>query len=208
MVLFERKIIMRSSTNTILAVSKEDFEKWGCPCCGYRSGLTTYTSVKTSSWYCGECNNECCILDDVKKSDFFIGDMCPSVQKHPRYGTPKRGRIDTRPSDGSEFFEANDIFTVSDSELMCFACKEKHAQHVLTGFARCKEAGIRITQLFSSGSALLRCEEKQPDRVEIEIGVCDQHKVKLEKLFQSICRQDYSIEEWVINKSKVIEATS
>lgn len=102
------------------------------------------------------------------------------LQPHPRRGIPKHGRPDKKPDGGGEFFRSRGIGL--DLTPGCFVCGgEKVLRNNIAAFVQCKKSGKRVVALFSQG-AWLDYRRHEPDRVQVKIGACVEHRPNLEKL--------------------------
>jgi len=167
------------------AYAVSEMQKWGCPSCGFRSGTTPMSQGGAAHWRCGDadCGKGCVILnDDLER----IPDSWLSVQgvrtKHPREGTPARGRPDKRPEEGGDYFRPRQIG--KDMVPSCFVCgadRKDTYSHNVAAFVQCKEAGERLVELFK-GRARLDYRDFEPDRIQLKIGTCQDHLPELEEL--------------------------
>ncbi len=149
------------------------------------------------SWTCGECGRGCFVLAvGIGVSPFGIGmrdgtTVYPEVQEHPRKGIPKRGRQDKQPDGGGEFFGARGIGM--DKTPGCFVCggkrtlepgrKYKMSLHTnIAGFAQCKDAGVRIVEMFKGKGCWMDYRDFEPDYIQVKIGACKEHLDNLRKL--------------------------
>ena len=79
----------------VVAVSRREFDLWGCPYCSCSHGDISISLNSSSVWRCKGCGKKCCVLDGVSASPFgfFKGDSnklyYPEVRQHPRCGNPK-----------------------------------------------------------------------------------------------------------------------
>ena len=179
-----------------IAVLGSEMEQWGCPRCGYRSGHSTLSVGSCATWHCDECHYDCILLaEGLTMSTIGVGTgikddfVYPELQEHPRKGTQKHGRPDTRPEEGGEYFHSRGIGM--DSGLRCFVCMSKPTQHFLdniAAFVTTGDAGQRIVAMFDSfrGGARLDFRESSPDHVQVKIGACPRHRPNLENL-QTAC---------------------
>ncbi|OGZ29899.1 MAG: hypothetical protein A2562_02160 [Candidatus Nealsonbacteria bacterium RIFOXYD1_FULL_39_11] len=166
---------------TIIAVSVNELNKFGCPHCGYRSGAMPVSGGGSGVWQCGECGKTCCVLaEGVVKSTIGFNGEYPELQSHPRRGTPAHGRPDNKPDSGGEFFRSRGIGL---DDCSCFVCGTKgHPMlHNIAAFVQCKEAGERVVTMIGQG-AVLDYREYEPDRVQVKVGACDAHYANLEEL--------------------------
>lgn len=187
---------------SVIAVSFKDFEKYGCPYCGYRSGSNSLSGRGAATFECGECRNTSIMLGEgVEMSPFGIGDppVYPKLQKHPREGTPSHGNADTKPEIGGEFFRSRGIGL--DITPGCFVCGgDQTMYNNIAAYVNTKEAGERILVFFKSG-AWLDYRPQSPDYVQVKIGACDKHKDKLKKL-NALCNDGIITEEKVADAQK------
>lgn len=190
---------MANKDTSVIAVSASEHEKFGCPYCGYRSGSTPIHGGGTYAWVCGECKKTSCVLaDGVAKSRIGFGDVYPELQPHPRQGTPKHGRPDTRPDGGGEFFRSRGLGL--DRTPGCFVCGGEEAlRNNIAAFVQCKDAGERVVRMFLRG-ARLDYRERSPDRVQVKLGACNAHKANLEKLHALVTK------DGVITSERIVEA--
>ena len=176
---------MTTEAYTRVAVSIAELIQFGCPYCGFRSGSQSLSAGGAVVWSCGECGKECCGLSaDLTKSPIGFGEInnpfYPELQDHPRRGIPSHGRLDKRPEEGGELFSSRGFGL--DMTPGCFVCGGGDGIHNnIAAFVQCKEAGERVVAMFNQG-ARLDYREQEPDRVQVKIGVCEQHLPKLEKL--------------------------
>mgnify|MGYP003419590450 CR=1 FL=1 len=186
----------------IIAVSFEEHALYGCPYCGYRSGLAGLRQGNCVIWDCAACNNTCVLLGGgLKKSIIGLGEktVYPELQEHPRKGIPAHGNEDNSPEMGGEFFSVRGIGT--DMTPGCFICGgDSNFRNNIAAFVKTREAGARVVSMFETG-ARLDYRENEPDRVQVKIGACDEHKPNLEKLLL-LCRGD-----GIITTAKIAEAT-
>lgn len=186
-----------------IAISGEEAKQYGCPYCGYRSGSPPISDRGTSVVFCGECDRSFAVLaSGVTKSTIGFGDEYPELQPHPRKGTPAHGKSDKKPEGGGEFFHSRGIGL---DWVPCFVCgtedrdgKGHNALNNIAAFVQCKAAGERVVDMFAQGARLVY-REREPDRVQVKIGACDQHKPNLERL-DTLC------EDSVITSEKVTSA--
>jgi len=166
---------------TIVAISAADLQKFGCPYCGYRSGYSPISGHGAAAWDCGECGRTCCILGEGNtKSSIGFGSFYPELQDHPRHGIPKRGRADKQPDCGGEFFRSRGIGL--DITPGCFVCGgDKRLLNNIAAFVQCKEAGVRVVNMFQQG-ARLDYRDFEPDRVQVKVGACNAHLPNLRRL--------------------------
>jgi|GEM_PF-2576783 len=80
---------------SVIAVSKQDFEKFGCTECGEHQGFDSPISYApghhgpNGEWICklhtcAACKSRTIILNGIDRSIVLVGDNYPTVQKHPR----------------------------------------------------------------------------------------------------------------------------
>jgi hypothetical protein len=189
----------------IIAVSASEFNEFGCPHCGYRSCYSHVSSGGASLASC-ECGKSFIVLaDGVRRSSIGIGNgneetVYPELQSHPRKGIPKHGAPDKRPRGEGEFFYSRGIGT--DHTPGCFVCGGKDKMHHnIAAFVKCKEAGERVVAMFSKG-ARLDYREHEPDRVQVKIGSCNNHRSNLEKL--AAATKDEIITQEKVNASMAL----
>jgi hypothetical protein len=105
---------------------------------------------------------------------------------HPREGIAPHGRADKRPEGGGEYFRPRGI---GKDYVDCFVCTESHKHHELNAniaaFVQCKESGERIVAMFERG-AWLDYREREPDRIQVKVGACDEHRACLEALARAV----------------------
>ncbi len=130
-----------------IAISQSDFNRFGCPKCGYlipevfESWIPSTTMPST----CCECGAKFIILANgvnessigVKRygeTDFYY----PQLSAHPRDGIPKHGKPDNPPSNGEYFASALSIAILDNnvSRVNIFGC------------ISCIPAGVRIVNMF------------------------------------------------------------
>lgn len=183
----------------VIAVSESDHKQFGCPTCGYRSGHSHVSFSGAMTWRCGECDTTCVVLaEGVDVSPIGFGQDHPELQTHPREGIPSHGRPDERPKSGGEFCEPRPVGM--DRTPGCFICGgDDDLHHNFAGFVRCKESGERVVTMFEHG-VRLDYREHEPDRVQVKIGACREHKPNLEHLQQAV-RTDGIITEKRIAKA-------
>lgn len=82
----------------MIGISKHDFERYGCPCCGYYQPDIKIKTFSHTTIRCNECKNEYAVLADgfsravighaTKKKDShgMTEFEFPYLQKHPREG--------------------------------------------------------------------------------------------------------------------------
>lgn len=184
----------------IIAVTDTERNKWGCPYCGYRSGNMSISGNGCGYWRCGECGKSCCLLaEGVTRATISTAGVYPELQEHPRKGTPARGRPDTRPEGGGEFFGSRGIGL--DVINKCFVCgtglKDLYSPNI-AAFVQHKDAGDRIVAMFG-GRARLDYRENYPDRIQLKVGTCKLHKPHLEAL-------DNLVADGVLTADKIKEA--
>jgi hypothetical protein len=165
------------------AYSVSDMQKWGCPACGYRSGTTPMSMGGAATWTCGDCSAGCIILNDgLKETPASWLNPTGVLTRHPREGTEAHGSPDKRPPEGGEFLHARPIG--KDWVPACFVCgKPLELAPNIAAFVQCKEAGERVVKLFE-GRARLDYREYEPDRIQVKIGVCEDHGDQLEELYK------------------------
>jgi hypothetical protein len=77
-----------------IAVALAEFERYGCPSCGYLLGYAPISGGGSSVWSCGSCGKGCIILEDGQaRSSIGVGSnggetVYPELQPHPRRGMP------------------------------------------------------------------------------------------------------------------------
>ncbi len=177
---------MKEVPSSHIAVSAKEMNEFGCPYCGYRSGISPISDGRTTVWQCGECGKACLALaDGVTQSTIGRGGrdretIYPKLQDHPRRGTPSHGSPDVRPESGGEFFRSRGFGL--DFTPGCFICGGAEGMHHnISAFVRCREAGERIVSMFASG-AFLDFRKHEPDYVQVKVGACKDHKHRLEEL--------------------------
>ena len=184
--------VKEKEVDTPIAVSVEEMKKFGCPYCGYRSGTTSISGGGTAVWRCGECGRGCAVLaKGVAKSTVGFGDFYPELQDHPRRGIPSHGRPDEKPEGGGEFFCSRGIGL--DNTPGCFVCGGGTGLYNnIAAFVQCKAAGERVVAMFKKG-ARLDYRDYEPDRVQVKVGACDNHKENLGVLSQLTSEGEKSI---------------
>lgn len=163
-------------------VNQLDVEKWGCPHCGYRSFAIPISGGGVGMCRCGDCGNGFVMLheDLTEIPEMYIELKGQKVQKHPREGTPKHGRSDTKPEGGGEFFNPRGIG--SDNTPGCFVCGGRTGLYSnIAAYVRCKDAGERVVAMFGQG-ARLDYREHEPDYVQVKLGACSDHLSNLRAL--------------------------
>ncbi len=186
--------------NSVIAISVIEFNKFGCPYCGFRSGFTPTSYGGAAVWQCGECGKTCCVLGEgiVKSSIGFGGNFYPKLQAHPRHGIPSHGRPDKKPENGGEFFHSRGIGY--DTTPGCFVCGgNKGLYHNIAAFVQCKEAGERVVAMISRGT-YLDYRDFEPDRVQVKVGACKIHLSNLQKL-HDLTKKDGIITTDIIQKT-------
>ncbi len=181
-----KAVVPESNSTELIAVAASEIKLHGCPHCGFRSFYAHISGGGAASCTCGECGKGFFILaDGVEQSTIGVGSkdsetIYPKLQPHPRRGTPSHGTPDTQPEGGGEFFRSRGIGL--DNTPGCFICgRGPGLHHNIAAFVQCKQSGERIVGMFQSG-ARLDYREHSPDRVQVKIGACDQHKQNLELL--------------------------
>ena len=196
----------------VIAVSAVEISKFGCPHCGYRSGFTLMSGNGAAVWKCGgeECNRTSVILaEGITRSPIGVGGLYPELQPHPRRGIPAHGTPDRQPMGGGEFFNSRGIG--SEWKLSCFCCgaQDKDPQkssgllNNIAAFVQGKASGERVVKMFDTqgGGAKLDYREREPDRVQVKIGACNEHLPNLKKL-------DSLVSDNIIVESKIEQAKS
>jgi hypothetical protein len=184
--------------NDFIAISMSEFTQFGCPYCGYRSGYMPMSGGGTAISVCGECRFSCCVLTDgLNKSTIGLGgDLYPSLQPHPRYGTPSHGREDTKPQEGEHFWSRG---IGSDYTPGCFVCGGPTGLYNnISAFVQCREAGQRIVTMFPTG-VRMDYRDYEPDRIQVKIGACENHLDNL-KILHDGCVDN------IINEEKIFRA--
>jgi hypothetical protein len=170
----------------MFVVSISDLNAWGCPSCGYRSGMMPVKQGGAGSWVCGECHVACIALADDLDSVPVSWTNVPNRERvpHPRAGKPAHGNPDRRPDGGGEFFWSRGIGT--DVTPCCFvaSCAGWPRKNI-AAFVQCKASGERVVAMFG-GRARLDFRESEPDRVQVKVGVCDAHASTLALLDRAI----------------------
>jgi len=179
---------------TPIAVRDRELAKWGCPHCGYRSGTTPISGRYTAIWRCGDCHKQTAALGaDITVSAIACAGVYPTLQEHPRKGTPSHGRPDCRPAQG-DYFSPRGIG--NDQTPGCFICGgPEKVYNNISGFVRHKDAGQRVVDLFKQG-AWMDLRKREPDRIQVKIGACDVHKGNLVHL-ESLTRNGVILAEHV-----------
>lgn len=70
----------------VIAISLTDFERFGCPYCGFRSPASSMSVGDTAVCECGknECGKTFCVLaDGVARSSIVVRDSIPELRSHP-----------------------------------------------------------------------------------------------------------------------------
>lgn len=78
----------------------------------------------------------------------------------------------------------------SDSVPACFVCGETSGSGCMdniAAFVASKEEGERIVAWFR-GRARLDYREYEPNRIQVKVGVCKEHREQLEQLFKVTCQ--------------------
>lgn len=177
----------------VIAISFKSFELYGCPYCGYRSGYTPVFGGGSTVFECGECRATSVLLaDNLSVSSIGLCNTTtpgnptqyPKLQEHPRKGIASHGNADPKPKNGGEFFRSRGIGL--DQTPGCFVCGGNETLHAnISGFVNTKEAGERVVAMFDKGARLdFRLHE--PDRIQVKIGACNNHRKNLEKLDELI----------------------
>lgn len=116
---------------------------------------------------------------------------------HPRKGIPAHGAADRRPDCG-EYFSSRGLGM--DGRLECFVCGGAPLMRDnIAAFVACRAAGERVVELFG-GKARLDYRDFEPDRVQVKVGACDEHKGNLEALHLS------TSSDGVITERRIAEA--
>lgn len=165
----------------VIAVSFSEFQEFGCPYCGYRSGHAPISSCGAAVWKCGsnDCEKSCIILlRGTNQSTIGFkskGEIVyPKLQEHPFKGKAAHGNVDKKPEGGGEFFHSRGIG--NDFTPGCFICGGEHGFHDnISAFVQCKEAGERVVSMFKKGLTRLDYRKSEPDRVQVKIGACEKH---------------------------------
>lgn len=177
-------VVQDDAVEGTIAVAESEVAQWGCPHCGYRSGYTPISGGGAAVWSCGACHRSCIILaDGITVSPIGMGDDHPTLQDHPRRGTPSHGTPDAQPVEGGEFFRSRGIGL--ESNLTCFVCGNKEGMlNNIAAFVQTKDAGERVVAMFTAvnGGARLDYRDYEPDRVQVKVGACDQHQSNLATL--------------------------
>lgn len=174
----------------LFAVSFKDHDLYGCTHCGFQSGTQTRSAQGTTIWNCGDCNALNIILfHGLTVSSYGFGlrsqtPLFPVRREHPRKGTPKRGRVDSMPEGGWEWFRPTGVgFSMTPG---CFVCGGRLSLHfAINALVSCEEAGKRVTALFHTG-AVLDYRPSDPDNVKVMVGACKTHRPNLEALRLSV----------------------
>lgn len=174
--------------NEIIAVLASEVVQWGCPYCGYRSGVSPGNVKDVNIWSCGECGRLSILLAQgltVSPISVSLGthSTFPLLSEHPRRGIACHGNHDRRPVEGGEFFVVRGIGV--EGRLSCFVCNGQDTGMYLTNiaaFVRTKEAGERVCDMFKIGGCRLDYREYEPDRVQVKIGACSVHESNLRRL--------------------------
>lgn len=168
-------------TKSVVAVSAEEVEQFGCPYCGYRSGSQLVSTNGANLIICGECGRDFLVLGPgAIRSTIRIGkeETVPELVDHPRRGIPSHGQPDVRPdqADGEYLFVRG---IGSDTTPGCFICGgPNNLYNNIAAFVTTKAAGERVVTMFKQG-ARMDYREYEPDRVQVKIGACDTHIANL-----------------------------
>jgi len=100
-------------------------------------------------------------------------------------------------SNGNEIFKSRGLGT--EFGLKCFVTGEKSDGPNIAAFVESKEAGERIVKMFN-GRAKLSYREREPDWIQVKVGVTNKYKIALEKLNYLVS------DENIINKEMVEDA--
>ena len=166
--------------NDMVAISYEDFERFGCPYCGTTLKRTHSYANGTNHLSCGheDCQKHyLVVISDLYSSMNFILESgekyCPVVQKHPRFNIPKTNykAKDIRPENlEHEYFNSRGV------------------GYDLAGFVKSKEAGERIVEKIktilnkSEIKSWLDYREYEPSRIQLKISPSEFDIVKLDDL--------------------------
>lgn len=185
----------------MIAVASSEVQQWGCPYCGYRSGSSMISGGGAAVIVCGECRDTYIALaDGIIESPISAGDSTPTLEPHPRRGTPSLGRPDKQPEGGGEFFHSRGI---GKDWCQCFVCGANENGHNvvdnIAAFVQCKEAGERVVAMFE-GRARLDFRKHEPDYVQVKIGVCTKHKRNLRRL-------DELVADGILTSEMIIKVT-
>lgn len=175
----------------VIAVSSSQHNKFGCPYCGFQSGTTPVSGHGEAHWVCGDCGKTSWILmDGITETETKINGYPPVFQEHPRKGTPKHGASDIRPDSGGEFFKSRGIGMDVCSCCVCDANADmSHYLNNIAAFVKCKAAGERVVAMFQKG-ARLDYREREPDRVQVKVGACDEHMFVIKNLDRLVGKDD------------------
>lgn len=172
---------------SLLAVSIEDFNEFGCPNCGYHYAETgNWCGLGVFVNRCPECDKVFMVSDGSLLGGAKLGE-------HPRKGVPKHGNLDRRPLNGEylHVFEIQDIWPAQLTFFCefceaCIFCGGTHlVDHRLFGSVHCQAAARRIMLMFKTGVTLL-FRDSNPDKVMVVFSSCDRHRDRLQKLRESI----------------------
>jgi|GEM_PF-5599261 len=189
----------------IIGIHILDFQKYGCPHCGYRSGSFMVGMDGSTTFECCECEKTSVLLGEgIEISSIGFGDppVYPTRKKHPLHGIPAHGNADVKPPKGGEFYDI--LGTIGEKiECGCYICGQENMLHdCISGFVRTRESGKRVLNLFEVGKAFLDYSPKRPDRTEVKIGACDKHQRNLTELHRLI-RQGNTITKEKIYASMI-----
>jgi len=175
------------------AVTASDLDKWGCPHCGYATASFHVSGGGSAVGNCGECGGGInAVADGMTDSKIGIGrrdkdgkshTVYPKVVPHPRAGTPKHEKPDTRPEGEdttAEFFSSRGVGM--DWTPGCFVCGGGEGMRSnIAAFVGHKNAGERVVALFKQG-ARLDFRPSEPTWIQVKIGACEAHHPNLEAL--------------------------
>ena len=186
---------------TTPAISAFSYNLWGCPNCGYLNApidLVFNSDPGFSIGSCGECKQGLCILyGGIHQATTTINHRYPTLIKHPRIGTPFHLKADIPPETGEHFYVRG---IGLDRTPGCFVCGGQEGLHNnVAAFVQTKASGERVLALFSQG-ATLDFREREPNRIQVKIGACDEHKEHLEALSRLTYNADGTITKSMVDE--------
>lgn len=162
----------------MIAISFNEFEKYGCPKCNcesaYSGGISAYG---TSSANCRSCGEHFVLLaEGLEKSTIGYGEnsIYPELQPHPKPSSNRKWKWikpDKRPIDGGEFFNSRGV-----------------GYPDLAGFIESKQAGERLLEMVKlvlnkkEIKTFLDYRESQPHRIQFKLHQDEFDLEKIEKL--------------------------
>ena len=85
----------------------------------------------------------------------------------------------------------------------CFVCGGKSGLHKnISAFIESKTSGKRIVSMFNGKGVRLDYREREPDYIQVKIGVCRKHENELKKL-HGLTRDAGVITEGMIRKASL-----